>query len=58
MTIDELREQVSRCRRLASAMSPGENADSLRRLADEFETMIVGIEATVVSSPVKAEETA
>lgn len=38
-TTENLREQAARCRRLARSISPGDVADALNDLAEEYEQM-------------------
>ncbi|WP_296816383.1 hypothetical protein [Brevundimonas sp.] len=38
-TAERLKEQASRCRRLARGLAPGDVADALNELAGEYESM-------------------
>ena len=38
-TVERLREQASRCRRLSRGLPPGDVAEALNQLADEYESM-------------------
>lgn len=38
-TVERLREQASRCRRLARGLPPGDVSEALKQLADEYESM-------------------